>query len=120
MSPKKTSPVEPTKSESLVNNIVKPGFNWKSLYLYLVSLITLLIAVFSIVSMLRNGVALFYPSPAYLNTYAPTVAGSALAQANQDAIARHSSLLGIVDGFCGFLVASPLYWYHWRLARKSE
>ena len=111
--------VAPTVPLPSVTNIVKPGFNWRSLYLYMVSLITLLIALFSIVSMLRSGVILAYPDPGYLDPNATKVA-SDLAHASQLAQSRHSSVLGIVDGIAGFIVSAPLYLYHWKLARKSE
>ena len=111
--------VEAEVQSPQVTNIVKPGFNWKSLYLYMVSLITLLIALFSIVSTLRSGVAFAYPDPGYLDPNATKVV-SDLAKANQLAQNRHSSVLGIVDGIAGFIVSAPLYFYHWRLARKAE
>ena len=120
MAVKKNKEVE--EAEGLppqVTNIVKPGFNWKSLYLYMVSLFTLLIDLFSVVSALRSGVAFAYPDPGYLDPNA-TKAVSDLARVNQLAQNRHSSVLGIVDGIAGFIVAAPLYWYHWGLARKGE
>jgi len=102
-----------------VTNIVKPGFNWKNLYLYMVSLITLLIALFSLVNMLRSGVSLIYPNPTYIDPNATGTSG-VLAQTNQDAINKHSSILGVVDGLAGLIVSGPLYLYHWKLARRGD
>ncbi|MCX6429571.1 MAG: hypothetical protein NTX12_01080 [Actinobacteria bacterium] len=52
--------------------------DWRALYLYAVCLITMLVCLFSVVSLIRNGVSFVYPDPGYLD---PNTPGGAAAQA---------------------------------------
>ncbi|GAC1611865.1 MAG: hypothetical protein NVS3B26_28990 [Mycobacteriales bacterium] len=96
--------------------------NVRSLYLYLVCLVALIIVIFSTVSMVRNVVQLLYPDPGYGGYLAPAIDGRG-DQAAQDAARqrrqaqdsqRHQAVLGLVGSGTALLVAGPLYLYHWR------
>lgn len=97
-------------------------FDWRSLYLYAVCLITLLVCLFSIVSVIRNGVSFVYPDPGYFDLTTPaTKAGvEKLARANQLNQSHRNSVLGMVNGLAMFIVAAPLYFYHWRMVRSDS
>jgi len=96
-------------------------FDWRSLYLYAVSLITLLVCLFSIVSVIRNGVSLAYPDPGYVDLSSTnTKANIELTRQNQLNQSQRNSVLGMVSGLATLLVAAPLYFYHWRLVRSDS
>ena len=57
----------------MVKKVEEPkSFDWKSLYLYAVSLITLLICLFAVISMIRSGVDVAFPDYGYIDPYAQT------------------------------------------------
>ena len=97
------------------------GIDWKSLYLYAVSLITLLICLFTLLSLIRSGIDLAFPDYGYVDPYAsqnnPKVDPELVKQANLDQN-RRSALKSIFGSIAGLLVTIPLYLYHWRLVRK--
>ncbi|GAC1611903.1 MAG: hypothetical protein NVS3B26_29410 [Mycobacteriales bacterium] len=96
--------------------------NVRSLYLYLVCLVALIIAIFSAVSVVRNVVQLLYPDPGYGGYFSPAIDGKG-DQAAQDVARqrrqaqdsqRHQAVLGLVGSGTALLVAGPLHLYHWR------
>ena len=96
-------------------------FDWRSLYLYAVSLITLLVCLFAIVSVIRNGVSFVYPDPGYFDPNSPAnKAGAELARQYQLNQSHRNSVIGMVNGLAMFIVAAPLYFYHWRMVRADS
>ncbi len=96
-------------------------FDWRSLYLYAVCLITLMVCLFSLVSLVRNGVNAIFPDAGYIDPISqPNVskADLLLSHANQLHQNRRNALMSLVDSFTTILIAGPLYLYHWRMVRK--
>ena len=100
-------------------------FTLRNLYLYLVCLITLIIAIFALVSLVRNTVELFYPDPGFYG-YAKEVPGSmvdAQEQARMEQTSRDSqrrtAILGLVSAGAFLVVSVPVYVYHWRRIQKE-
>jgi hypothetical protein len=93
--------------------------DWRSLYLYAVCLITLMVCLFSVVSMIRSGINVAYPDPAYVDPYntAPKVNSAAIAAQLKDQNQRQA-VKSMIDAVTTLIIAGPLYVYHWRLARK--
>ena len=93
----------------------------RSLYLYLVCLVTLVIALFAAVELTRSTVGLFYPDPGYY-----VVPGDGLSEAErlrQEEIGRQSQrrndVLGVVGSATTLVIAAPLYLYHWRRVQSE-
>ncbi len=99
----------------------------RNLYLYLVCLVTLVVALFAAVQLVRSTVGLLYPDPAgyygYYGYPAPAEepgSGSLSPeeQERQEELARDSqrrqSVLDVVGSATTLLIAGPLYLYHWR------
>ena len=101
--------------------------NLRSLYLYLVCLVTLVIVIFSTVSVVRNVVQLLYPDPGYGGFSAPALDGKGpqgapdLARQKREAqdSQRRQTVLGLVSSGTLLLVAGPIYAYHWRRVRQE-
>ena len=96
-------------------------FDWRSLYLYAVCLITLMVCLFSLVSLVRNGVNAVFPDSGYIDPVVQpgvTKADALLSRANQLHQNRRNALMSLVDSFTTILIAGPLYFYHWRMVRK--
>lgn len=97
--------------------------NLRSVYLYLVCLITLVMVIFAAVSAVRNTVGLLYPDPgsfAYEPVYGPEGQEELTdeqrderEEAFQDA-ERRRAVLGLVGAGTMLLLAGPAYLYHWR------
>lgn len=98
------------------------GVDWRSLYLYAVCLITLMVVLFSVVSLINGLVNLFFPDPAYIDLYAPQNATkvSALALAQQEASNQRHAFKSMFTAFTTIAVAGPLYLYHWRQTKKAN
>ncbi len=100
---------------------ITPGIDWRSLYLYAVCLVTLLIVIFSTVALL-NAIANFaFPDPAYVDPYAKieNAPDPALLQQQEDNSQRQA-LKNIFTTFSTMAIATPVYLYHWRQARKTS
>jgi len=95
----------------------------RSVYLYLVCLITLVLVIFATVSAVRNTVQLLYPGPgqfAFEPAYGPDgkeELSPAEVQRREDAhrdAERRSAVLGLVGAGTMLAIAAPAYLYHWR------
>ncbi len=102
--------------------------DWRSFYLYAVCIITLMVCLFSLVSLLKNGIQIiFLPDPVYIDAYAPkAVPGSVgdidrelVAQNQQDQNQRYA-IRRLVDSIIAIAIAGPLYLYHWRMASQAR
>ena len=117
----KKSPAKKTITKKIDMPIVHTGVDWRSLYLYAISLITLLICIFTVISLINRGLDLIVPDPGYVDPYA-TQNGSkvdpeVVRQANIDQN-RRSAIRGITSSIVSLLVTVPVYLYHWRMVRK--
>jgi hypothetical protein len=93
--------------------------DWRSLYLYAVCLITLLVVLFSTVALINSIVNAVFPDPAYIDVYAkPENAPSAELLAQQEENNQIQAIKSIFTSFTTIAIAGPLYLYHWKTARK--
>ncbi|HEX2771865.1 MAG TPA: hypothetical protein VHN18_05465 [Micromonosporaceae bacterium] len=96
----------------------------RSLYLYLVCLITLVISIFAAVSVVRNIVELAYPDPAYYGYPAKEPGLTEEERRRHEDVARDSqrrqAVLGLVGSGTLLLIAGPLYAYHWRRVQSER
>jgi hypothetical protein len=96
------------------------GLDWRSLYLYAVCLITLLIILFSTISILNGAINLAFPDPAYIDPYTnkenlPNPALLAQQQENE----QLRTLKRILTSVITIAITAPIYLYHWRQAKKN-
>ena len=122
-SPAKKSAGGKTITKTIEMPIVHTGVDWRSLYLYAISLITLLICIFTVISLINRGLDLIVPDPGYVDPYA-TQNGSkvdpeVVRQANIDQN-RRSAIRGITSSIVSLIVTVPVYLYHWRMVRKTN
>jgi hypothetical protein len=100
---------------------VHQGVDWRSLYLYAVSLITLLVCLFTVINLINRGLDFFVPDQGYVDPYAvqngSKVDPEVIKQANIDQN-RRNAIRGITSSLVTLVVTVPVYLYHWRLVRK--
>ena len=117
----KKSPVKKTITKKIEMPIAHIGVDWRSLYLYAISLITLLICIFTVISLINQGLNLIVPDAGYVDPYAAQngikVDPEVIKQANIDQN-RRSAIRGITSSLVTLLVTVPVYLYHWRMVRK--
>ena len=110
-----------TKKSAAKLEVVNQGVDWRSLYLYAVSLITLLVCLFTVISLINRGLDLVLPDAGYVDPYAiqndPKVDPEVLKQANIDQN-RRSAIRGITGSLVSLVVTVPVYLYHWKMVRK--
>ncbi|MCV2490870.1 hypothetical protein OF117_16060 [Geodermatophilus sp. YIM 151500] len=98
----------------------------RSLYLYLVCLVTLVITIFATVNLVRGVVEVAYPDPGYFGYVAPVEGEPAPSEAEirrQEELAersqRRQAVLGLVGSGTTLLIAAPVYLYHWRRVQSE-
>ena len=122
---KKTAVKKVTSTKAPVKKVapveVQPGIDWRSLYLYAVSLVTLLVVLFSTVALVNAFVNFAFPDPAYIDPYATkeNMPDPALLQ-QQEENTQRQALKNIFTTFSTMAIATPVYLYHWRQARKTS
>jgi hypothetical protein len=95
--------------------------DWRSLYVYAVCLITLLVTLFATVSLINAIMNAVFPDPGYIDIYAkPENAPSADLLAQQEENNQVQALKRVFTSFTTIAIAAPLYIYHWRTARKFD
>lgn len=95
--------------------------DWRSLYLYAVCLITLLVVLFSTVALINSIMNAVFPDPAYIDVYTkPENAPSAELLAQQEESNQIRAIKSIFTSFSTVAIALPLYLYHWRWVRKTN
>jgi hypothetical protein len=116
---KKSAAKVPAKAQVIQPIYQQSKIDWRSLYLYAVCLITLMVCLFSLVSLIRSGVNVAFPDPAYVDPYAtkPQVDSALIAEQVKDQNQRQA-VKSAIDAVTTLIIAGPLYVYHWRLARK--
>lgn len=97
----------------------------RSLYLYLVCLVTLVISIFAAVSLLRGVVEVVWPDPGF----GGFVEGPEGEPPSEERLARERELienserrraaLDLVSAGTTLLIAGPVYVYHWRRVQSE-
>ncbi len=120
-SPAKKTAGGKTITKTIEMPVVHTGVDWRSLYLYAISLITLLICIFTVINLINRGLDLIVPDAGYVDPYAAQngskVDPEVIKQANIDQ-SRRSAIRGITSSIVTLLVTVPVYLYHWRMVRK--
>ena len=94
--------------------------DWRSLYLYAVCLITLLVVLFSTVALINAIMNAVFPDPAYVDLYSkPENSPSADLLDQQGRSNQIRAIKSIFTSFITIAVAAPLYLYHWRQTKKA-
>ncbi len=107
--------------EAPVVEVRNDRVDWRSLYLYAVCLITLLVVLFSTVALINSIMNAVFPDPAYIDVYAkPENAPSAELLAQQEENNQIQAIKSIFTSFTTIAIAGPLYLYHWKTARKAN
>lgn len=116
----------------MLNNQV---WSARNIYLYLVCLVTLILAIFATVEVVKTAVELAYPEPVWdaVAIAKPVVPpGETAAQVEVDEAvelrqreiqrqwSRRNALLNLVRNIAMLLVATPLYVYHWRKIERAS
>jgi len=118
---KKASNKGSTLKQAVASDDIKPGIDWRSLYLYAVSLVTLLVVLFSTISLVNAIVNFAFPDPLYIDPYAKIENKPDPALLQQQANNSHrQALKNIFNTFTTMAIATPVYLYHWKQARKSS
>jgi hypothetical protein len=114
---KRAAPVK--RADTPANQLRHDRVDWRSLYIYAVCLITLLVVLFSTVALINAIMNAVFPDPAYVDVYTkPENAPSAALLAQQENSNRIRAFKSIFTSFTTIAIAGPLYLYHWRTARK--
>jgi hypothetical protein len=117
----KKSPAKKLVAKKIEMPIAHVGVDWRSLYLYAISLITLLICIFTVINLINRGLDLIVPDAGYVDPYAaqndPKIDPEVIKQANIDQN-RRSAIRGITSSLVTLLVTVPVYLYHWKMVRK--
>ncbi len=101
----------------------------RSVYLYLVCLVTLVMAIVGAVGIARGAVDLAYPDPGYYGfdaAYGPdgkstlTEEQQAARRRDAEASQRRQAVVGLVGSAALLLVAGPVYGYHWRRVQDEH
>ena len=108
---KKVAEPFPAKAQS--------GVDWRSLYLYAVCLITLLVVLFATVAFINGAMNAIFPDPGYVDIYS-TPKPSAPALAIQEANNQRQAFKSMFTSLTTVAIAGPLYLYHWREAKKAN
>lgn len=103
-----------TVTKNVEINNVRVGIDWRSVYLYAVSLITLMVCLFSLVSAVRNGILIGYPESSFVDVNA-----TAAAKLSQIDLNRRNSIMNLVNDLTTLVIAGPIYRYHWRRTQKA-
>ena len=109
------------RAQAPVVEVRNDRVDWRSLYLYAVCLITLLVVLFSTVALINSIMNAVFPDPAYIDVYAmPENAPSAELLAQQEKSNQIRAIKSIFTSFSTVAIALPLYLYHWRWVRKTN
>ena len=97
----------------------------RSANLYLVCLVTLVLAIFAAVSIVRSVSQIAYPDPGYYGIEAPAKQAGVTEDdvARQEDRARESQRRQAVQSIVGsgamLLISVPVYLYHWRRVQEE-
>jgi hypothetical protein len=110
-----------TKAAAPVVQVRNDRIDWRSLYLYAVSLITLLICLFTAISIINQIANLILPETNFYYDSSSTPTGMTkeayLQQMHTDSQRR--AIKALVGSIALLGASLPLYLHHWKLARKN-
>jgi len=94
--------------------------DWRSLYLYAVSLITLMVCLFTVISIINGIVDFVMPQPEYFydSSSVPTGMTKESYRQQLEDDSQRRAIKSLIGSVALFAAALPLYLYHWRTARK--
>ncbi|CAB4769670.1 unannotated protein [freshwater metagenome] len=102
---------------------VHQGVDWKSLYLYAICLITLMVCLFSVVSVINGLLNIVFPDSSYFDAASypdkTTAALDAMRKQTEDDNQRRA-VKGLLSSLSLIAVAFPLYKYHWKQTKKTD
>ena len=110
-----------TRNEPIVKR--EDRIDWYSLYIYAVCLVTLLTCLFSLVSVVRGIVDALWPDPGYFDPYSVPKDSALSADQIKENLTENNqrqAIKGIVNSLTTFIIAGPIYFMHWRLAKRSR
>jgi len=96
---------------------------WYSLYIYAVCLVTLLTCLFSLVSVVRGIVDALWPDPGYFDPYSVPKDSALSADQIKENLTENNqrqAVKGMVNSLTTLIIAGPIYFMHWRLAKSSR
>ncbi len=99
------------------------GLDWRSLYLYAVSLITLMICLFAAVSVINGVLNILMPDPGWMDAANyPDKTAAAVETMRQQTLDdnQRRAIKSLLTSVSLIVVAFPLYRYHWKQTRKSD
>lgn len=112
---KKATAKKAVAKQSVVIETRPIGVDWRSLYLYAVCLITLLVVLFATVALINSIMNAVFPDPAYIDVYAKQEnLPNAELLAQQEESNQIRAIKSIFTSFSTIAIAAPLYLYHWR------
>ncbi len=106
----------------------------KKLYLYVVSLVALVMLIIAAVTLLNMGLKVAFDAEEYYygprcDMMAPVEAGSKAQVCDEESQKREEEYQKksqaqqrkreIAQALAMIIVATPVFWYHWKLARKE-
>jgi len=100
----------------------KPSLtDWRSLYLYAVCFVCIVVVIFTTLSLVDNVMSLVYPSPPYIDPYSaqPVELDRELLEEQNRASEHRSGVVGLVGNLAAYVLVVPLFWMHWKLANKQ-
>lgn len=113
---------------------MKREWNIRTVYLYLVSFVTLMMIIFGTVDLIRAAVAIAYPPPVYTpgpleikyrssndSTITPEMAAeqARLEEERERQRQRYDQARRLASAVSLLAVALPLYLYHWRQIQRE-
>ena len=94
--------------------------DWRSLYLYAVCFVCVVVVIITTLALVDNIMSLVYPSPPYIDPYsAQTVEVDRELLEEQNRLSEHrSGVVGLVGNLVAYALVIPLFLVHWRLANR--
>jgi hypothetical protein len=98
-------------------------FDWYSLYVYAICLVTILISIFGLVGFVRGLVDSLWPDPGYFDLYnIPTESKLTAEEIKKNLIAQNQrqAIKSMVNSMTTLVITIPIYLFHWKLAKKNR
>jgi hypothetical protein len=95
--------------------------DWRSLYLYAVSLVTLMVCLFTMIALVNSFLDIIMPDPGYYDAVtSPEGMTKEALRAQLEDDNQRRAIKSLISSTALLATALPLYLYHWRTARKSH
>jgi hypothetical protein len=98
-------------------------FDWYSLYVYAICLVTILISIFALVGFVRGIVDSLWPDPGYFDPYnIPTESKLTADEIKENLISQNQrqAIKNMVNSMTTLVITIPIYLFHWKLAKKNR